>query len=163
MPNFWFSQKNVRIYSPKESALALTVWVPLVRVALISLVYLLWSPPPPANRDLSLVGRTDEWDGRDGAYFVFRKSDFLSVFLKYVEYFFSFFLNVFSYQGEWFYFFLSTNKPKIVLGGRQWTLKSTLLARLTSQIWPFLGSKKFWTFSKFLRVVLEVFGHRFES
>ena len=26
-------------YSPKESALALTVWVPLVRVALISLVY----------------------------------------------------------------------------------------------------------------------------
>ena len=27
------------VYSPKESALALTVWVPLVRVALISLVY----------------------------------------------------------------------------------------------------------------------------
>ena len=29
-------------YSPKESALALTVWVPLVRVALISLVYWFW-------------------------------------------------------------------------------------------------------------------------
>ena len=29
----------VLIYSPKESALALTVWVPLVRVALISLFY----------------------------------------------------------------------------------------------------------------------------
>ena len=34
------TQTNFRaFYSPKESALALTVWVPLVRVALISLVY----------------------------------------------------------------------------------------------------------------------------
>ena len=38
----FYHPTNRTLYSPKESALALTVWVPLVRVALISLVYWSW-------------------------------------------------------------------------------------------------------------------------
>ena len=36
---FHSKEKDIMFYSPKVSALALTVWVPLVRVVLISLVY----------------------------------------------------------------------------------------------------------------------------
>ena len=37
-----FSLTSSLLYSPKESSLELTVWVPLVRVAIISLFYCFW-------------------------------------------------------------------------------------------------------------------------
>ena len=54
-------QLHTLFYSPKESALALTVWVPLVRVALISLVY--WFQILTTLRTVTFIW----WVG--GAYF----------------------------------------------------------------------------------------------
>ena len=68
MPVYFIQYKQV-FYSPKESALALTVWVPLVRVALISLVYWLWFFTP--LRTVTFIW----WVGAKVPYFFFRGKD----------------------------------------------------------------------------------------
>ena len=58
-------------------------------------------------------------------------------------------------RGNDFNFFFSANDPKIELVDRKWTSKSTLLAKLTSVIWPFWVSKK--SFSGLFQSFLELF------
>ena len=64
-------------------------------------------------------------------------------------------------RGNDFCKIFSTNKAKIVLVGRKWTQKSTLLARLASVIWPFWGSKKSFSGRSCFAGVWEAFGHCF--
>ena len=112
-PGAPFRKKKSR--APKKSSLELTVWVPLVWVALFSLVYLF------------LIFTTYEpWPffsggggGGGGVYFIPLK------FFRYLKmnFYFFYFLNVLTYLEERFLQNFGGNKPKIELVDRKWNQK----------------------------------------
>ena len=79
----FYPPTNRGLYSPKESALALSVWVPLVRVLSFP-CFIGYDFLPPTNRGLYLVGwgGVAGWVGLGwgGAYF-WVKIDFFKVIL----------------------------------------------------------------------------------
>ena len=59
-----------------------------------------------------------------------------------VEFYFSFFLNVVSYQGNVFKFFPGPNKAILELKNRKWVQKSTIFGQIDIRVLVILGVKK---------------------
>ena len=149
---------NWNFYSPKESSLELTVWVPLVWMAFFTLFYFL-EFFTPTNRGLYLVGG---WCvvGGGGAYFLVK-------FWLFSKLFGSCFKIVWA-------LFLDSEGPYLRVVSTQniiwWPPKSRFLgeiyaifSKLVPVIWPFWGPKKsfFGLFESWFGVVQKLFRHYF--
>ena len=140
-------------YSPKQSSLKLTVWVPLVWMAFFTLVYCL-DFFTPTNLGLYLVGVGGGCGWGVLPWKIFRC-------LKMV-FFAQFFFKQVQLIGGTIFFF-STNKAILELKNQKWTQKSTFFAKVPNHVLTILGPKKsiFGLFQSCLRVVQELLGHCF--